>query len=119
MIARQNNGGPMKNSTRSFHKYTLLACVAAAMLAATAYSAEPAREDSVAIATSLEKQAAEFRALADKHDNMAKMHRGGAGSSKANHEGIVQHCNSISEDLRAAANESEKLAAEYRKEASK
>ena len=52
---------------------------------------------------------------ADKHDKMAQSHHGGAGSSKVNHEGIVQHCKSIAESLRAAAKESDAAAAEYRK----
>jgi hypothetical protein len=48
---------------------------------------------------------------------MARMHKGGAGSSKVNHEGIVKHCDAIAKNLRAAAAESDALAAEYRAEA--
>jgi hypothetical protein len=46
---------------------------------------------------------------------MGKMHKAGAGSSKVNHDGIVKHCDAIAKNLRAAAAESEALAAEYRK----
>jgi hypothetical protein len=50
---------------------------------------------------------------------MAKMHRGGAGSSKMNHEGIVRHCEKIAQNLRAAAQESDALAATLRESAKK
>jgi hypothetical protein len=95
-------------------KGVLLGFVAAAMLGSAVYAAEPAAEDPGALATTYEQQATEFRALADKHDNMARMHRGGAGSSKMNHEGVVKHCEQISKDLRAAAKESDALAAKLR-----
>ena len=36
-----------------------------------------------------------------------------------NHEGVVNHCDALMQNLRAAAQESEALAAEYRKEAGK
>lgn len=105
---------------RNFNPRTLvLAFAAATLLAANAYAADPAREDPAVVAATLDKQAAEYRATAAKHDNMAKMHRGGAGSSKVNHDSIVKHCEKIAEDLRSAAKESEELAAEYRKEAAK
>ena len=97
----------------------VLAFAAATLLAANTYAAEPVREDPAVVAATLDKQAADFRATAAKHDNMAKMHRGGAGSSKVNHEGIVKHCEKIAEDLRSAAKESEDLAAEYRKQIAK
>jgi hypothetical protein len=97
----------------------VLAFAAATLLAASAYAAEPAREDPAAVAATLDKQAADFRATAAKHENMAKMHRGGAGSSKVNHESIAKHCEKIAESLRSAAKESEELAEEYRKEAAR
>ena len=77
------------------------------MLAAGATAAEPAQQDPAAVAATLEQQAAEYRAAADKHEKMGKMHRGGAGSSKVNHEGIVKHCDALVQNLRAAAQESE------------
>ena len=97
----------------------VLAFATAMLLTAGAYSAEPAKEDPAAMAASFDKQAADYRAQAAQHDTMAKMHRGGAGSSKVNHESIVKHCEKIANDLRNAAKESEGLAAEYRKEAAK
>jgi hypothetical protein len=48
---------------------------------------------------------------------MAKMHKGGAGSSKLNHAGIVRHCEKIAQHLRAAAQESDALAATLRESA--
>jgi len=102
---------------RSIHRKAVLALAAAALLGAAAYAADPVQEDPAAIATTLEKQAAELRATADKHEHMGKMHKAGVGSSKVNHEGIVKHCDAIVKDLRAAADESEALAKEYRKEA--
>ena len=101
------------------NKGIILGLVSAVMLSAAVYAADTATEDPAVLAATYEKQAADFRATADKHDAMAKAHRGGAGSSKVNHEGIVQHCNAIAKDLREAAKESEALAAEYRKEAAK
>ena len=109
----------MRTIVRSFPRNIILALAATTLLGAVAYAAEPVKEDPAAVATTLEKQAADFRATAEKHDAMAKAHRGGAGSSKVNHEGIVQHCNAIAKNLREAAKESDALAAEYRKEAAK
>jgi len=109
----------MKISHRSLRGTVFLSLVAAALLAAGATAAEPAQQDPAAVAATLEQQAAEYRAAADKHEKMGKMHRGGAGSSKVNHEGIVKHCDALVQNLRAAAQESEALAGEYRKEAAK
>lgn len=110
----------MKLPIRSSHKNALLALTAAALLGMGAYAAEPVAEDPAALATSLEKQAADLRAAAARHETMGKMHKGGAaGSSKMNHESVVKHCEAIAKDLRAAADESEALAAVYRKEAAK
>ncbi|HET7812170.1 MAG TPA: hypothetical protein VFL16_16490 [Steroidobacteraceae bacterium] len=100
-------------------KTLILALAAGALLAVNAYPAEPAREDPAAIAATLDKQAADYRATAAKHEHMAKMHRGGAGSPKLDHEGIAKHCEQLAKDLRSAAKESEELAEEYRKEAGK
>lgn len=99
-------------------KGMLLGILAAAMLGSAAFAAD-APADPAALATTYEKQAADLRASADKHDSMAKMHRGGAGSSKVNHEGIVRHCEKISQNLRAAAKESDALAATLRESAKK
>jgi hypothetical protein len=65
-------------------------------------------------ASTYEKQAVELRARADKHDKMAQMHKAGAGSQKTNHESIVRHCENIAKNLRAAADESDALAAELK-----
>lgn len=100
-------------------KGILLGLLATAMMSSAAYAADTAAEDPTALAATYEKQAADFRATADKHENMSKMHRGGAGSSKVNHESIVSHCNEIVKNLRAAAKESDALAAEYRNSAKK
>jgi hypothetical protein len=89
------------------------------MLSAAVYAGDTAAEDPATLAATYEKQAADFRATAEKHENMAKMHRGGAGSSKVNHEGIVNHCNQIAKNLREAAKESDALAAELRSNAKK
>jgi hypothetical protein len=105
---------------RNLHPRTfVLALAAATLLTASAYAAEPASEDPAAVVATLDQQAADFRATAAKHDNMARMHRGGAGSPKADHEAIAKHCEKIAEDLRSAAKESEELAAEYRKGAAR
>ena len=106
----------MKITARSIPRNILLALAASAVFGAAVHAAETTREDAAAVAASLEKQAAELRASADRHENMAKMHKAGAGSAKVTHEGIVQHCNALAKDLREAAKESDALAAEYRKE---
>ena len=100
-------------------KGMFLGMIAAAMLGSAAFAADAPAEDPAALAATYEKQAADLRASADKHDSMAKMHRGGAGSSKVNHEGIVRHCEKISQNLRAAAQESDALAATLRESAKK
>jgi hypothetical protein len=97
----------------------LLGMIAAAMLGTVVYAADAPAEDPAALAATYEKQAVDLRASADKHENMARMHKGGAGSSKVNHEGIVRHCDKIAEDLRAAADESDALAKELRTSAKK
>ena len=101
-------------------KGLLLATAAAAVMLGTAsYAAEPAAENPAAQAATLKQQAAEYRARADRHEKMAAMHRGGGGSSKMAHENVVRHCESIAKNLRAAADESEALAEEYKKEAAR
>jgi hypothetical protein len=47
------------------------------------------------------------------------MHHAGAGSSKVNHESIERHCKEIAKNLRAAADESDALAADLRNSAKK
>lgn len=109
----------MSITVRSNYKKVFLALAATSLLGALAYAADQAPEDPAAMAVTLEKQAADLRASADKHENMGKMHKGGAaGSAKVNHESIVKHCEAIAKSLRAAAAESDALAAEYRKAAS-
>src|SRR3954471_8809836 len=88
--------------------------IAAAMMSSAAYAADAPADDPAALAATYEKQAVDLRVSADKHDRMAKMHKGGGGSSKGNHEGIVRHCEKIAEDLRAAAQESDDLAKDLR-----
>lgn len=95
-------------------KALFLGIVAAALMGTVAYAADPPAEDPVAMAQVYEKQAAEYRAQAEKHDRMAKSHKAGAGSSKVNHKSIARHCENIAKSLRAAANESDALAAALR-----
>ena len=109
----------MRYPVRTITKSLVVALATTALLGTVASAAEPAQENAAAMVATLEKQAADLRDIAARHENMAKMHRGGAGSSKVNHEGIVKHCDAIAKDLRAAAKETDELAAEYRKEAAK
>ena len=102
-----------------FGKGMLLGILAAAMLGSSALAADAPADDPAALAMTYEKQAADLRASADRHDNMAKMHKGGAGSSKVNHDAIVRHCEKIAQNLRAAAKESDALAAALREGAKK
>ena len=95
---------------------TLALAVIAGALMASAYAADPPQNYPVSTATSLEKQAAEYRAAADRHEKMGQMHHAGAGSSKMNHDSVEKHCEAIAKNLRAAADESDALAAEYRKQ---
>ena len=109
----------MSNLVRSIPRKAILALAAVTLLGAAAYAADPVREDPATTATTLEQQAADYRHAAEKHENMAKLHKAGGGSAKVNHDGIVKHCDAIAKNLRAAAAESEALAAEYRKEAAR
>ncbi len=91
--------------------------MAIAMLAVGSVGAIAMAADTDApTAATYEKQAVELRARAEKHDKMAQMHKGGAGSQKTNHESIVRHCENIAKNLRAAADESDALAAELKAE---
>jgi hypothetical protein len=96
-----------------------LGVIAAALLGSAVMAGDTPAQDPVAMADAYQKQAAEYRAQADRHDSMAKMHRAGAGSSKVNHENISRHCDKIAQNLRAAALESDALAATLRKGAEK
>jgi hypothetical protein len=89
----------------------VMAMLAISSLGAGAFAADT---DAALTASTYEKQAVELRAKADKHDKMAQMHKGGAGSQKTNHESIVRHCENIAKNLRAAADESDALAAELK-----
>ncbi len=81
-----------------------------------AFGAGQTAEDPAAMAAQYTKQAVDLRASANRHADLAKMHRSGlAGSSKTSHESIVQHCEKIASSLNAAATETEALAATYRK----
>jgi hypothetical protein len=73
-----------------------------------------AKDTPAASSAAYTQQAAELRADAVRHDKMAQMHKAGAGSQKVNHENIVRHCEKIAGDLRAAADESDALAAELK-----
>jgi hypothetical protein len=95
-------------------KVLMLGMLAAAMMSSAVYAADAPADDPSALAATYEKQAVDLRASADKHERMAKMHMGGAGSSKVNHESIVRHCDKIAESLRAAAKESDDLAKDLR-----
>lgn len=104
----------MSGSPSGIKKGLVLAMIAATMLGSAAYAADTPADDPAAMAATYEKQAAELRASADRHEKMSKAHMGGAGSSKMNHQSMVRHCDNIAENLRAAAQESEDLAKELR-----
>lgn len=98
----------------------VLSLIPALALISVVRAAEPPTEDPAALSTQYAQeakqyaqQAADLRAQADKHANIAKMHRAGAGGKTA-HESIVKHCEDIAADLRSAADESDALAATYR-----
>ncbi len=94
-----------------------LASVAVVTLVATSMvpASEPTSEDPAKLAASYMEQASELRESAEKHAAIARRHSAGGGFSKTAHESVVLHCNRIAENLRAAADESEALAATYRK----
>jgi hypothetical protein len=100
-------------------KGIVLGMLAAVMVGSASYAADTPTEDPTALAATYEKQAVDLRATAAKHDTMAGMHHAGAGSSKVNHESIERHCKTIAKNLRAAADESDALAAELRNGAKK
>ena len=97
-------------NTRQKVSKALAAIVATSLVGAGAFAADPAISSSAAYT----QQAAELRASAERHEKMAQMHKSGAGSSKVNHDNIVRHCEKIAGELRAAANESDTLAAELK-----
>ena len=92
----------------------ILAMLAATMLVSALQAADTTSEDPAAQAAAYSKEAADLRAEADKHDKIARMHKAGAGTSKTAHESIVRHCEGLAEKLRAAAEESDAIAAAYR-----
>jgi len=98
-------------------KGIVLGMLTAVMIGSASYAADASTDDPTALAATYEKQAVDLRATAAKHDTMASMHHTGAGSSKANHESIERHCKEIAKNLRAAADESDALAADLRKSA--
>jgi hypothetical protein len=94
----------------------LAGAVVALSLVAPVIGAVPPAENPAAMAAQYTKQAAELRASASRHADLAKMHRSGlAGSSKTSHESIAVHCDNIAASLNAAAAETEALAATYKK----
>ena len=93
---------------------TLLGVIVALGTVSIASAADTSSEDPAALAAQYSKQAADLRASAQKHEQSAKLHDAGAGSSKSAHASISQHCKSIAESLRKAADESDALAATYR-----
>lgn len=97
----------------------LAALVAVAVLVPFVAPADEPTEDPAALAATYDKQAADFRADAERHAKIARMHKAGAGSPKSSHESIAQHCERIAENLSAAAKESEALANSYRELAKK
>lgn len=99
-------------SSRSTRRL-LLSLIPAVALISVVRAAEPATEDPAALATQYAQQATHLRAEADKHAKIAQAHRSGAGAKTA-HESIVKHCEGIAKNLRAAADESDALAATYR-----
>jgi len=99
----------LTNGIRGF----VVALIAGAMFVAMAPSAQAADEPA-SLAVTYAKQAADLRASAEKHLAIAKMHEGGAGPSKMQHESIAKHCEAIAKNLQAAAAESDKLAETYR-----
>ena len=88
--------------------------VAITVLGPVVAPAEEPTEDPAALAATYDKQAADFRAEAERHAKIASMHKAGAGPSKVAHDSIAQHCERIAENLRAAAKESEAVAESYR-----
>lgn len=92
------------------NKRVLFAVLAASFIGGAVIAADAPTPSS----TTYMKQAAKFRADAERHEKMAQMHKAGAGSAKVNHEGIVRHCEKIAQDLRAAADESDALASELK-----
>jgi Mg-chelatase subunit ChlI len=100
--------------SKQFTHATLLGLVAALWLVSAVRAADTASEDPTALAAQYTQQAADLRAKADKHAKLAKMHDAGSvSSSKTAHASIAQHCEKIAANLRAAADESDALAATY------
>lgn len=92
----------------------LATLVALSLLGSVIASAAESTEDPEALAATYDKQAADFRADAERHAQIARAHKAGAGSPKTAHDSIAQHCERIAESLTAAAKESEALAENYR-----
>ncbi len=89
--------------------------IAALLAASLVGSGAFATDTTTPTSASYAQQATEFRASAARHDKLAQLHKAGsAGSQKSGHENIVRHCEKIAKDLRAAADESDALAAELK-----
>jgi hypothetical protein len=99
---------------KQFTYATLLGLIAVFGLASAVSAADTASEDPAALAAQYAQQATDFRASAEKHAKFAKMHNASAGSSKAAHASMAQHCDKIAANLREAAAESDALATTYR-----
>ena len=93
--------------------FLALAAVAAFTLSSGVNAADVG-QDPAAKAAYYTKQATDLRASAEKHLKDASIHRMAPGGAKVAHESIVQHCEKIAASLRAAADESDALAASYR-----
>jgi hypothetical protein len=112
---QKQSGGSMDTKRVPVHlRRALLALLAAALFTSVACAADPVSENPSAQAEEFERQAADLRANAEKHEKMAKMHRASAGPAKMKHDSIARHCDRIAENLRRAAKESDELAATYR-----
>ena len=101
-------------SLSSLARRPILALLAAAMLFPALQAAESTSDDPAAQAEAYSKEATELRADAAKHEKIAKMHSAGAGGPNTAHRSIALHCERLATQLRAAAEESDSIAAAYR-----
>ena len=100
--------------SKQLARATLLGLIVALGTVSAIRAADTASEDPAALATQYAKQAADLRASAEQHAQLAKRHAGGAGGPKAALENISRHCKNIAESLSKAADESDAVAATYR-----
>jgi predicted lipid-binding transport protein (Tim44 family) len=106
--------------SKRFAHATLLGLIVALATMSAVRAADTASEDPAALATQYAKQAADLRASAERHAQLAKRHDAGTmGGPKTAHESISRHCEKIAESLSKAADESDAVAATYRELAGK